>query len=694
MKDVLEVDYLSALEACARISEAEAAYAQEVFSQSDALSQQLEQAFDAVESRAPRSRDADGGSQEIRTAMRAEIARLRRERDERLQAQQETLSSFNIMLFGRTMSGKSTLREALTQGDGASIGQGAQRTTRDLRAYAWRGLRIVDTPGFGAYGGEKDAEIAHQALEQADLALFLLNSDSIQETAFDELKYAHQLNKPLVFALNMKKNLEDSFILRRALKDPARIYKPEDIKAHEDRLRGLLERAGFSGGSLRILPIHAQAAFLATRSQDDEERAALSALSRIGDLFALLQQEVGETGTARRVQNFSASTLRHLEEHSLLLQETRQKLQDPLLLNYQATLKRIDAWRSGSLRGAPARLAAAVEQAYQPLFATAGGFIEDHIEDPQLAELWSRHIASFNVESAIGEALKEIVAETLDEFAQLQRDMNLEFSLNARPRTKAKPYDDFDYKRIFNWGGALLGLAQGLRFIPPLSAVGWIATGISIVAGFFFSSKKDKLNKAKAEARAQLLAGLEAGKSAACAEVQRWFETSIAQGALLDLEKELRRLSATLQGFCVALDAKIQALEALRREVDSRRLQRIFALLSGEAQKAPALLGLARRPGEGVFCLVSEACADRKPLKRMEAMLQEKMTVVHGRDLRRRLGRLFGGAARRIEKLSACEAALHVRPEDLPKIYGPQGQRLQMASELFSCRISIVPTEA
>ena len=50
------------------------------------------------------------------------------------------LSKFSITLFGRTMAGKSTLMEILTEGDGRSIGTGSQRTTQDVRTYPWNGL--------------------------------------------------------------------------------------------------------------------------------------------------------------------------------------------------------------------------------------------------------------------------------------------------------------------------------------------------------------------------------------------------------------------------------------------------------------------------------------------------------------------------------------------------------------------------
>lgn len=56
---------------------------------------------------------------------------------EDLQNLRNNLSKFSITLFGRTMAGKSTLMEILTEGDGKSIGTGAQRTIRDVRKYTW-----------------------------------------------------------------------------------------------------------------------------------------------------------------------------------------------------------------------------------------------------------------------------------------------------------------------------------------------------------------------------------------------------------------------------------------------------------------------------------------------------------------------------------------------------------------------------
>ena len=83
-------------------------------------------------------------------------------------------SNFNITLFGRTKSGKSTLMEILTHGDGSHMGEGGQRTTRDVRGYDWKGMRVIDVPGIDAYGGQEDDEHAEEAATFADLILFMI----------------------------------------------------------------------------------------------------------------------------------------------------------------------------------------------------------------------------------------------------------------------------------------------------------------------------------------------------------------------------------------------------------------------------------------------------------------------------------------------------------------------------------------
>ena len=53
-------------------------------------------------------------------------------------------TAVRVVFMGRTLAGKSTLYEALTDGDGRRIGTGAQRATRDCAEHA----AAVPRPGL------------------------------------------------------------------------------------------------------------------------------------------------------------------------------------------------------------------------------------------------------------------------------------------------------------------------------------------------------------------------------------------------------------------------------------------------------------------------------------------------------------------------------------------------------------------
>lgn len=90
---------------------------------------------------------------------------------------------FRVVLMGRTMAGKSTLFEFLTEGDGASVGHGGQRTTRESHTGTIldRDIEIVDTPGVGAMDGDADYATAFDEVADADLILWVATNEATQE---------------------------------------------------------------------------------------------------------------------------------------------------------------------------------------------------------------------------------------------------------------------------------------------------------------------------------------------------------------------------------------------------------------------------------------------------------------------------------------------------------------------------------
>jgi hypothetical protein len=204
------------------------------------------------------------------------------------------------------MAGKSTVREAITRGDGRTIGKGAKEQHATFKSMNEQ-LKDNRHSWFGAYNA-RDTQVAHEILEQSDVVLFMLNSDSIQESTFVELEHVHKLNKPLIFVLNVK-DLENEGNRRRALNNLEKyIFKEEDSR-HSERRR-FAGRVGINPGAVRIIPIHAQAAFW--QRLPGEEGSQLHELSRIDRVLNALIEK-SKAIPIRRVQTFLDSSLHHVD---------------------------------------------------------------------------------------------------------------------------------------------------------------------------------------------------------------------------------------------------------------------------------------------------------------------------------------------------------------------------------------------
>lgn len=218
-----------------------------------------------------------------------------------------------IMLFGRTKAGKSTTMEALTSGDGASIGIGRQHTTTEIRTYYYPrmlegsktdtpALRIVDTPGIDGFEGDTLAEMAEQFIERSDHILFLLSDDKVTADELERFGGIRTQGKGVTVLLNVKASDEDLDLL---VENPALVFKQDEINGHTRRICGYLKER-FGMRPPRVIPIHARAAWLA-KSQTElpegvDDRSLLKKHSRLCDLEERIEDFVRQEARLSRLR--------------------------------------------------------------------------------------------------------------------------------------------------------------------------------------------------------------------------------------------------------------------------------------------------------------------------------------------------------------------------------------------------------
>ncbi len=243
-----------------------------------------------------------------------------------LEKKRKHLSSFTVTLFGRTKAGKSTLREALTHGDGSSIGKGGQRTTREVKEYSWNKLRIIDTPGIAAYEGEEDIKIAKSVLDESDLIFFLVTSDSIQPSEFEKLAEIKANNKPVIILLNVKEDIDHPIRFKRFLNNYDKIISSEEQQGNIQRLMEL-SKEYFEHSLIEILPIHALAAFKSHHTSDSVQKEKLYSASGINQLKVLLQEMIISQGTQKRIQSFRDDYIFYLNSFASTYQVFHGKIE-------------------------------------------------------------------------------------------------------------------------------------------------------------------------------------------------------------------------------------------------------------------------------------------------------------------------------------------------------------------------------
>lgn len=434
-----------------------------------------------------------------------------------LDKKRRNIRYFTIAFMGRTKAGKSTLHKVITQQENDDIGVGKLRTTRYNRSWYWNKLRIVDTPGIGAPGGEADTEIAKSIIDEADVVCYVVTSDSIQETEFDFFSTIKERNKPLYIILNVKSNLNQAIRLKRFIANPDdwRLGDgPQSIKGHIERIHDKLD-GKYNMDAVRIIPIHLLAAQIAlSGEQDSKTSKILFEASNISEFTNSVKKEVQLSGSLKKSLSVIDGTSYQINTiwHKIYTDLKSLKEGNEVLKKKQA---KIHMFFKKEL--------AQVEQYLMDIFKNtkkefknrASTFASEHYDDEEAGKAWSNDavVKSINkrLEQQIQERFNDLNEKIKSELEEMIMDMRISLATNnigsnvsgesvTNTRLAANVFVSVISATLFVWNP--LGWS-----VAVLAVVGIIGSFLSSL----FTSKSEKIRKATDKLRKQLSDSIDSG---------------------------------------------------------------------------------------------------------------------------------------------------------------------------------------
>lgn len=403
----------------------------------------------------------------------------------------ERQKEFSVVVFGRTMAGKSTLMEILTHGNGASIGKGAQRTTRDVRDYRWKGMKVTDVPGICSFDGREDDELAMKAAKAADLILFLIMDDAPQASEAEKLAELKRLGKNVLGIINVKLGLNLSrrkmalHDLAKKMNDTARI---EEIC---NQFRAFGSRYHDDWSDLPFVATHLQAAYL---GQEDSE---LYALSNFDAVEEYILDKVQSDACFLRVKTFIDRVSVPISNHIAdLLDDTADTVDAAFL--YRQKWHELNDWRKDFFQETQEKYDRFMQRLQAQIDEEIDDFAEDNYENENAGEDWNDTVAAMNIESQCKRFLKERAEVCNRKRRELADEFATEIRFGSSIQTNADKIgmeDITDFSSLFGGAAAVTALIPG---------IGW---GVSIGLGLlslFSDSKEQKIREAKATLRKKL----------------------------------------------------------------------------------------------------------------------------------------------------------------------------------------------
>ena len=556
------------------------------------------------------------------------------------------LETFNIVLFGRTMTGKSTLMEILTQGDGSSIGKGAQRTTRDVRSYEWNGLTVTDVPGIAAFDGAKDEETAAEAANNADLIIYLITDDGAQSAEAEAIDMLRKTGTSILGICNVKRTVRTEPDIRRFLRDQEKIFDHERLNELVNTFH-LLSGAEEARTRIKFQCTHLHSRFIADRPEHNERKTELTAASRFQDVEDQLYEEISRNGSFHRQRTFieSAAGANHsIWLHMLTLKESAYQIHDRLKNNAKETI----TWQKQFRQASITRMDSFIRGTVGKLRTDIPAFAELHCENKSLQAAWETKVKGVDITKRAGQLQKELQEEANEKvkirIAEIGQELeDLQFRLEPLTTETGKIAN---HRKIWDWTmqgiTATLGMAAVAVLPTPLFALSiplGIAASIVGTIGLLFRRIFGNKAKRRQEAIQVISQGLHKSlddlENTLRKQLTEWLDNQLVGQQIANVVRQFEAMASRTEQSAEFYQRQVEELNQQQQELNLTLLNAVMNHI-GQGPASEDGFRVARNPGEAMGIHHTKGQSLQRPtLALMQSILQEPIDLLPSRCSRR-----------------------------------------------------------
>ncbi len=549
-----------------------------------------------------------------------------------LEERKKHLDVFSITLFGRTMAGKSTFMEILTSGDGESIGNGAQRKTRDIRHYSWNGLEITDVPGVAAFEGQEDEQLAYLAASKADLVVFIITDDAPQPTEAECYAQVRKLGKPIIGIINIKISINDHDDVMLFLKNSKKLFDYNRVKEIVDQFNMFADNF-IPGKHAYFHATHLIAKYLSTQPRFNEFESKLLYESRFNFIEEALINEVQNRGSFLRIKSFIDSAVDPmLNLINVLLNFADQNSSSGRVLIEKS--RQFKIWAVDFRNDGYSKINTLISQIIGQLRQDVYYFVEDHYSDRYAGESWENHVKSKGIESKsnnLSESLSEECKHKLQDIArELQSELSLVTSYTIDKSIKMNGI--FDSKRLWNWGTAIT--TSGLLVAAVIfgsNPLGWAAAAVGVIGwlfSFLFVDREVKARQARDKLSNKLHHNIDRIEKNLKYQLTKWFRSELLEKQVYALENDMHAVVKALFNLSDAQRTLAWTLNDRVKELNRIIVEEAFRHLGIEIGKLE-IEDVARIPGCAIMLLIPRnSRLPDEDKKRVESLLSESVWFV------------------------------------------------------------------